>query len=199
MWICPARGMRRAPEELAMRYVVNLQLLLLACASQIAFSQTPQVMAISHREEHLHHPENTLPAFEAAIDAGADFIEVDVGTTSDGRLVLMYDATVDRCLVQRILRNRGRTPSVAGQPEFSPTIPPNWSNFFARRVGTSRPRGPHVAIAMDLALALATAVHRKGSRTSPRAAPSSRQNRALRSLGLAMPAHYCWLKPAAIR
>lgn len=97
MWICPARGMRRAPEELAMRYVVNLQLLLLACASQIAFSQTPQVVAISHRGEHLRHPENTLPAFQSAIDAGADFMEVDVRTTSDGRLVLMHDGRVDRC------------------------------------------------------------------------------------------------------
>jgi glycerophosphoryl diester phosphodiesterase len=59
--------------------VVELPLLLLACASQIAFSQT-KVLAISHRGEHLRHPENTLPAFQAAIDAGADFIEVDVRT-----------------------------------------------------------------------------------------------------------------------
>jgi glycerophosphoryl diester phosphodiesterase len=44
----------------------------------------------------LAHPENTLPAFQAAIDAGADFFELDVRTTSDGRLVLMHDQTVDR-------------------------------------------------------------------------------------------------------
>jgi len=54
------------------------------------------VVAISHRGEHLHHPENTMPAFRAAVDAGADFIEVDVRTTSDGKIVLMHDATVDR-------------------------------------------------------------------------------------------------------
>jgi len=51
---------------------------------------------ISHRGEHLSHPENTLPAFQAAIDAGADYFELDVRTTSDGRLVLMHDGTVDR-------------------------------------------------------------------------------------------------------
>jgi glycerophosphoryl diester phosphodiesterase len=54
-----------------------------------------QVAVIAHRGEHLHHPENTLPAYQAAIDAGADFIEVDVRTTSDGKLVMMHDATVD--------------------------------------------------------------------------------------------------------
>jgi glycerophosphoryl diester phosphodiesterase len=55
-----------------------------------------QIMVISHRGEHLVHPENTLPAFQAAIDAHADFFELDVRTTSDGQLVLMHDGTVDR-------------------------------------------------------------------------------------------------------
>ena len=55
-----------------------------------------QVAVISHRGEHLSHPENTLAAYQAAADAGADYFEVDVRTTSDGRLVLMHDATVDR-------------------------------------------------------------------------------------------------------
>jgi len=55
-----------------------------------------QIAVISHRGEHLAHPENTLPAFQAAVDAGADFFELDVRTTSDGRLVLMHDRTVDR-------------------------------------------------------------------------------------------------------
>jgi glycerophosphoryl diester phosphodiesterase len=54
------------------------------------------IVAISHRGEHLHHPENTLPAYQAAIDAGADYFEVDVRTTSDGKLVLMHDDRVDR-------------------------------------------------------------------------------------------------------
>jgi len=54
-----------------------------------------RVAVIAHRGEHLQHPENTLPAYQAAIDAGADFIEVDVRTTSDGKLVMMHDATVD--------------------------------------------------------------------------------------------------------
>jgi glycerophosphoryl diester phosphodiesterase len=55
-----------------------------------------QIAVIAHRGEHLSHPENTIPAFQAAIDAGADFFELDVRTTSDGKLVLMHDRTVDR-------------------------------------------------------------------------------------------------------
>lgn len=38
-----------------------------------------------------------MPAFEEAIRVGADFIEVDVQTTADGKLVLSHDNTVDRC------------------------------------------------------------------------------------------------------
>ncbi len=60
-----------------------------------AWAQAHHVAVISHRGEHLHHPENTMPAFRAAVEAGADFIEVDVRTTSDGRLILMHNDTVD--------------------------------------------------------------------------------------------------------
>jgi glycerophosphoryl diester phosphodiesterase len=62
-----------------------------------AYAQTRRVVAIAHRGEHLHHPENTVPAFQSAIDLGADFIEVDVRTTADGKLILSHDATVNRC------------------------------------------------------------------------------------------------------
>src|SRR5438445_6344000 len=72
-----------------------ISLLLLAAAATHA--QTPRVVAIAHRGEHLHHPENTIPAFQAAVDAGADFFELDVRTTSDGKLILSHDATVNRC------------------------------------------------------------------------------------------------------
>jgi glycerophosphoryl diester phosphodiesterase len=68
-------------------------LLLVLCT---ALTAADRIAVIAHRGEHRAHPENTLPAFQAAIDAGADFFELDVRTTSDGRLVLMHDRTVDR-------------------------------------------------------------------------------------------------------
>jgi glycerophosphoryl diester phosphodiesterase len=63
----------------------------------LALPSVAQIVAISHRGEHLQRPENTMPAFEEAIRVGADFFEADVRTTSDGKLVLSHDATVDRC------------------------------------------------------------------------------------------------------
>ncbi len=56
------------------------------------------IKVIAHRGDHLSHVENTLPAFQAAIDAGADYFECDVRTTADGHLVLMHDAAVDRTM-----------------------------------------------------------------------------------------------------
>lgn len=57
---------------------------------------TGPIFVIAHRGEHLHHPENTMAAFQAAIDAGADYFELDVRTTSDGKFVIMHDSTLDR-------------------------------------------------------------------------------------------------------
>ncbi|HLW77398.1 MAG TPA: glycerophosphodiester phosphodiesterase family protein [Bryobacteraceae bacterium] len=74
-----------------MRFAVAFALCTIGLAAQ-----DRHVVAIAHRGEHLHHPENTIPAFEEAIRDGADFIEVDVRTSSDGKLVLSHDATVDR-------------------------------------------------------------------------------------------------------
>ncbi len=61
-----------------------------------AQAQSRKVVVIAHRGEHLHHPENTLPAYQEAIRVGADFFELDVQTTSDGKLVLSHDSKVDR-------------------------------------------------------------------------------------------------------
>lgn len=60
-----------------------------------AFGQQ-HIAVIAHRGEHLHHPENTIAAFQAAVDAGADYFELDVRTTLDGKLVLMHDSTINR-------------------------------------------------------------------------------------------------------
>lgn len=68
--------------------------LLLAAFSMFAAER--HIAVISHRGEHLSHPENTLAAYRAAIDLGADYFEADVHTTSDGHFVLMHDSTVDR-------------------------------------------------------------------------------------------------------
>ncbi len=50
----------------------------------------------AHRGAMETHPENTLSAFHAAIDAGAHMIEFDVLLTRDSEIVVIHDASVDR-------------------------------------------------------------------------------------------------------
>lgn len=51
---------------------------------------------IAHRGSKGTHPENTLPAFEEALKAGSDGIELDVQLSGDQELVVIHDETVDR-------------------------------------------------------------------------------------------------------
>jgi glycerophosphoryl diester phosphodiesterase len=59
-------------------------------------SSPQDFIVIAHRGNHSHAHENTLTALQNAIDAGADYAEIDVRRTSDGYHVLMHDETVDR-------------------------------------------------------------------------------------------------------
>ena len=51
---------------------------------------------ISHRTQMGTMPENTLVGIDAAIEGGADGVEVDVRATADGELVLLHDASLAR-------------------------------------------------------------------------------------------------------
>ncbi|GLY04751.1 glycerophosphodiester phosphodiesterase family protein [Actinoplanes sp. NBRC 101535] len=51
---------------------------------------------VAHRGYSAVAPENTLPAFAAAVRAGATFVEFDVRVTADGVPVVIHDRTVDR-------------------------------------------------------------------------------------------------------
>lgn len=56
----------------------------------------PERGLCAHRGAMETHPENTIPAFRAAIEAGAQMIEFDVWLTKDKQMVVIHDATVDR-------------------------------------------------------------------------------------------------------
>ena len=49
-----------------------------------------------HRGNPAEHPENTMRSFRSAIAVGCDLIECDVHLSSDGRLVVIHDHTLDR-------------------------------------------------------------------------------------------------------
>ncbi|MCM1506063.1 MAG: glycerophosphoryl diester phosphodiesterase membrane domain-containing protein [Ruminococcus flavefaciens] len=50
----------------------------------------------AHRGYSAVAPENTLYAFEEAVEIGADYIELDVQLTADEQLVVFHDKTIDR-------------------------------------------------------------------------------------------------------
>jgi glycerophosphoryl diester phosphodiesterase len=56
--------------------------------------KTPWI--IGHRGYHAKYPENTLASFEAAIQAGADMIELDVMLSRDRKVVVIHDETLER-------------------------------------------------------------------------------------------------------
>ena len=51
--------------------------------------------ATTHSGRLLSCPDNSIPAIRKAIEVGADMVELDVRTTSDGELVLMHDETIN--------------------------------------------------------------------------------------------------------
>lgn len=59
-------------------------------------AQKINAVRVGHRGASGYEPENTLLAFQKAIDVGADMVELDVHMCKSGELVVMHDDTVDR-------------------------------------------------------------------------------------------------------
>jgi glycerophosphoryl diester phosphodiesterase len=55
-----------------------------------------RIFVQAHRGDHESAPENSLRAFDDAVAAGVDIIELDVRRTRDGVLVIMHDPRVNR-------------------------------------------------------------------------------------------------------
>ena len=54
------------------------------------------ILKIGHRGAKGYEPENTLIAFQKAIDFKVDGIELDVHLSSDGEIIVIHDETIDR-------------------------------------------------------------------------------------------------------
>jgi len=53
-------------------------------------------LVVGHRGAMGHFPENTMLSFRKAVELGADWIELDVHLSRDGRLVVIHDELLDR-------------------------------------------------------------------------------------------------------
>lgn len=68
----------------------------------------PRPVIFAHRGASAHAPENTLPAFQLAVEQGADGIELDAKLSADGHVVVFHDARLERTT-----NGRGRLSAAA--------------------------------------------------------------------------------------
>jgi len=54
------------------------------------------ILVLGHRGFMSRYPENSILAFQEAMKAGADGIELDVWLTKDGKAIVMHDESIDR-------------------------------------------------------------------------------------------------------
>jgi glycerophosphoryl diester phosphodiesterase len=90
----PSRGSRLVATALATVAGAGATSSALLLAGTVGPGAAIEVHA--HRGSLAHGPENSLPAFEGAIAAGADAVETDVQLTRDGTLILVHDADLRR-------------------------------------------------------------------------------------------------------
>jgi glycerophosphoryl diester phosphodiesterase len=60
------------------------------------FFDSPRPRIIAHRGFSAAYPENTMPAFRAASEAGALYLELDIHMTNDGEIVVLHDDDLRR-------------------------------------------------------------------------------------------------------
>lgn len=56
---------------------------------------------IAHRGDSGEYPENTMSSFRNAVELKADWIELDIIHSSDGKIVVIHDDTLDRTTDQK--------------------------------------------------------------------------------------------------
>ncbi|MBW2387352.1 MAG: hypothetical protein JRG89_02855 [Deltaproteobacteria bacterium] len=59
-------------------------------------SESGRPLVIAHRGAKAYKPENTLAAYELAIEQGCDMIEIDLHVARDGAMPVAHDASLDR-------------------------------------------------------------------------------------------------------
>ena len=68
-----------------------------ATTGSLMINPTDKVAVIAHRGASAYAPENTLAAFELAVEMKADWYELDCLLAKDGTVMVSHDNDVDRC------------------------------------------------------------------------------------------------------
>lgn len=106
-----------------------------ATGDRLDFSAPPPrvPLIIAHRGLPREFPENTLPSLSAALNAGANGLEIDLTLTADGRVVLWHDDSPNGLI--SLIRNFGQETGM----KYRPTWPNLWSSH----------RGPVYEMTLD--------------------------------------------------
>ena len=98
--------------------------------------QRDRPLNIAHQGGENEFPSNTMYAFRKALRAGADMLELDIGVTRDGKVVVMHDTTVDSktnghgTIASQTLRQIRRLDAAYW---FAPRASDHYSHDLARR------------------------------------------------------------------
>ncbi|SRR6266704_2309712 len=113
--------------------------------SAVDFITTNQPLVIGHRGYCQLAPENTLPSFKLALEAGADMVELDYCQSKDGQLIVMHDTHLDRT-TDAVRRWRGRRIKVESKTAAEIQTLDGGSWFDPKYAGT---RVPLLSEALD--------------------------------------------------
>ncbi|HTN69342.1 MAG TPA: glycerophosphodiester phosphodiesterase family protein [Dysgonamonadaceae bacterium] len=86
------------------------------------------VYVIAHRGAHQLIPENSLPAYQKAIDLGCDFVEIDVRTTKDGKFVSIHNSTIDAYTIGKKGRVKEFTLAELKSIDIGEKLGEKWKN-----------------------------------------------------------------------
>ncbi len=117
-------------------FIIQIGLILYLGFSVKAFSQQSSYLpkpkngntyVVAHRGAHNGIPENTLAAYQKAIDLGCDFVEIDIRKTKDGRFVSVHNKTIDAYTEGQIKGKVGNfTLAELKQLNIGKRIGPEW-------------------------------------------------------------------------
>lgn len=92
----PAATFQRRRAAVAAVAVALVAGLSVGAAPSASASESDDVINAAHRGASQSTPENTLAAFRAGTEQGADLIEIDVQRSADGELVVIHDTNLTR-------------------------------------------------------------------------------------------------------
>lgn len=88
--------MRQTPILLIAAAALHAAAILYCCAAAALPAPEHQTRNIAHRGASGYAPENTMAAFEKAVELGAEMTELDVHRSLDGHIVVIHDSDTNR-------------------------------------------------------------------------------------------------------